>query len=145
MWYKKGKVTSKRQSLINKLDKVFSLYIRLRDSNANGYFFCISCGRMKAWSHADCGHYFSRARMNTRYDEKNCNAECSYCNRMSADHLDGYQANLMKKIGEKEFDLLRVRSNMVRKWYEWELEELIKYYKDKCKELAKTKNFPVKV
>lgn len=145
MWYKKGKITSRRQSLIRKLDTVFSLYIRLRDTNSNGYFFCISCGQMKSWYDADCGHYFSRARMNTRFDEKNCSAECKRCNRFSSDHLDGYRTNLIRKIGEDEFDKLHIRANMARKWSEFELEELVKYYKAKCKELAKTKNFPVKV
>lgn len=27
----------------------------------------------------DCGHYFSRRSMATRFNEDNCNAECSYC------------------------------------------------------------------
>lgn len=83
--------------------------------------------------------------MNTRFDEKNANSECRYCNRMSSDHLDGYRVNLIRKIGEKEYEKLRIRANMTRKFSEFELEELVKYYKSKCKELAKTKNFSVSV
>lgn len=145
MWYKKGKITSRRQSLISKLDKMFSLYVRLRDSNANGYFYCISCGQMKSWYDADCGHYFSRSRMNTRFDEENAHSECKACNRFSSDHLDGYRTNLIRKIGEDAYEKLRIRANMTRRWTEFELEELIKYYKAKAKELAKGKNFSVKV
>lgn len=100
---------------------------------------------MKSWYDADCGHYFSRARMNTRFDERNCHSECKACNRFSSDHLDGYRINLIRKIGEEEYEKLRIRANMTRKWSEFELEELIKYYKEKAKELAKYKNFQVKV
>lgn len=145
MWYKKGEITSRRQSLISKLDKIFSLYIRLRDSDPNGYFYCISCGQMKSWYDADCGHYFSRARMNTRFDERNCHAECKRCNRFLSDHLDGYKRNLVRKIGEEEYEKLRIRANITRRWAEYELEELVKYYRAKAKELVKEKNFSVKV
>lgn len=83
--------------------------------------------------------------MNTRWDERNCHAECSYCNRFDSSHLDGYKTNLVRKIGEEEYEKLRIRANMARKWSEWELEELIKYYKAKAKELAAGKNFAVKI
>lgn len=69
------------RTLIVKLDKVFSLYIRLRDSRAFGYrgFKCISCGQIKPFAKADCGHYYSRKNMATRFDEDNCHSECSQC------------------------------------------------------------------
>lgn len=75
-----GKKTASRTA-IERLDKIFSLYIRLRDSRAFGFkaFKCISCGQVKPFRMADCGHYFSRRHMSTRYDEDNCNSECSYC------------------------------------------------------------------
>lgn len=66
-------------TLVNKLDKVFSQYIRLRDAMPSGVFRCISCGQIKPIGKADCGHFYSRRHMSTRFDEDNCNAECSYC------------------------------------------------------------------
>lgn len=115
---------------VQRLDKVFSLYIRLRDSKAYGFkaFRCISCGRVKSFEYADCGHYYSRRNMATRFDEDNCHAECSYCNRFSADHLIAYRLNLVRKIGVQRFALLSVKSKSVRKWSVWELEELTKHY-----------------
>lgn len=125
----KGKKRS-TMSLITKLDRVFSLYIRLRDSRQFAYkgFRCISCGQVKPFAKADCGHYYSRKNMATRFDEDNCNSECSFCNRFDASHLIGYRENLIKKIGQQRFDLLRVKSNQTKKWSAFELEELIKYY-----------------
>lgn len=142
---KVGKAPKKRRSslptLVRKLDKVFSKYIRLRDSKAFGYrgFRCISCGQIKPISKADCGHYYSRAKMSVRFDEDNAHGECSFCNRFCADHLVGYRENLIKKIGQQRFDLLRVRANQTKKWSEFELTELIKYYTARVAEMEKEK------
>lgn len=130
-------------SLVAKLDKVFSQYIRLRDAMPGGYFRCISCGRIKLIQQADNGHYFSRRHMSTRFDEDNCNAECSYCNRFNAEHLDGYRENLIRKIGLQRFQLLSVRANETKKWSCFELEVLIKHYQGKVKELEKEKGIRI--
>ena len=75
-----GAKVKKKPNLIEKLDKVFSLFIRYRDAMPNGYFQCISCGQIKRFEQADCGHYINRQHMNTRFDEMNCNAQCRHCN-----------------------------------------------------------------
>jgi len=118
-----------RSSLLDKADKQFSRYIRLRDALPGGCFRCISCGRILPIGQADCGHYQSRRHMSTRFDEDNCHAECRYCNRFSADHLIGYRANLMRKIGPQRLALLEVKKNTTRKWADFELDELAKAYK----------------
>ena len=68
-------------SLVRKLDKVFSLYIRLRDSKPFGgkYFRCISCGQVKPFDQMDCGHFIGRMHMATRFDELNAHGECRNC------------------------------------------------------------------
>lgn len=78
---KASEVAKKRSKpdLVKKLDKVFALYIRLRDVMPNGYGRCISCGNIKHFSDLDCGHFYSRKHMGTRFDEDNCSAECKYC------------------------------------------------------------------
>lgn len=129
----------RKPDLVKKLDKVFSLYIRVRDAMPGGYFRCISCGQIKPFYKADCGHYFSRTNMSVRFDEDNCNAECSSCNRMKSDHLDGYRGNLISKIGQKRFDLLQFKKNQTKHWSDFELEELIKLYKEKARVLKQQK------
>jgi len=44
---KAGVTVKKKPDLKAKLDKEFSLFIRLRDAMPNGYFRCISCGQIK--------------------------------------------------------------------------------------------------
>ncbi len=128
-----------QSTLIKKLDKVFSRYIRLRDAMPSGVFRCISCGQIKPIEKADCGHYFSRRHMSTRFDEDNCNAECARCNRFDAEHLVGYRENLIRKIGTQRFALLEVKHNQTKKWSCFELEQLIKYYNALCEKLSKEK------
>lgn len=117
-------------ALVRKLDKVFSLYIRLRDSAAYNfkYFRCISCGQIKPFEQMDCGHFISRTHMATRFDEENAHGECRFCNRFSADHIIAYQRNLEAKIGKDRVDMLLVRGRMTKKWSAFELQLLIKHY-----------------
>ena len=131
-----GKVKIQRRTdYIKKLDRVFSEFIRLRDTMPNGMFRCISCGKIKPYSQADCGHYHSRTHMSTRFDEENANAECRSCNRFCADHLVGYRKNLIAKIGEHRYNVLEWRAHQTKKWSDFELKELIKNYQSKIKDL----------
>ena len=143
--YKKKKSTStkKKPNLITKLDKVFSQYIRLRDTMPNGYCKCISCGKIKSFSDIDAGHYFSRTHMGTRFDEDNVNGECTYCNRFYSSHLVGYQENLIRKIGIGRYDRLKLLASTPKHWCDFELEEMIKHYKEEVKRLSAIKGIKV--
>lgn len=117
-------------ALVRKLDKIFSLYIRLRDSAAYNYQFfrCISCGQIKPFEQMDCGHFISRTHQATRFDEENAHGECRFCNRFSADHIIAYQRNLEAKIGKDRVDMLLARGRITKKWSAFELQLLIKHY-----------------
>lgn len=138
---KAGVIIKKKPDLKAKLDKVFSLYIRLRDSKPFNYRFfkCISCGEIKPFEQADCGHFHSRRHLSTRFDEDNAHAECRACNRFSADHLINYEKNLIAKIGQQKFDLLKVKAAGTSKMSDFEYGQLIKYYKALNKKLRKEK------
>lgn len=127
------------RTLVDRLDTVFSRYIRLRDAMEGGMFRCISCGKIKPIEQADCGHFHSRTHMSTRFDEDNCHAECRYCNRFSADHIIGYRENLIRKIGEQRFKLLDIKAHETKKWSHFELEQLVKYYRALVQKLQKEK------
>lgn len=135
----------RKSDLVKKLDKVFSLYIRLRDVMPNGYFRCISCGRIKPFAEGDCGHYHSRTHMATRFEEDNCHLECRSCNRMSADHLIQYRENLITKIGFNRVERLNVLAHSTKHWLDSELEEKIDYYKKEVKRLSAMKGINVKI
>lgn len=130
-----GKPKSKSvASIVTRLDRVFSQYIRLRDSHDDETFACISCGRRLSLSYAQCGHYYPRANMSTRFDPDNCHAECIHCNCFDQNHLEGYRKNLIAKIGEGRVAELDRRAKETKKWSHYELEEMIEFYKERIKQ-----------
>jgi len=123
-----------------KLDRIFSEYIRMRDSYTEGggidrLFICISCDIQKVYSEADCGHFYGRANMTMRYDEENCNAQCVSCNQFKSGNPDGYKIGLKKKYGEDILEELQQRSIKITKLHPFEYEDLINKYQQKLKEL----------
>lgn len=131
--------------LVKKLDRVFAYYIRLRDIMPNGMGECISCGKIKPYRELDCGHFYGRTNMATRFDEDNCNCECRGCNRASSDHLIFYQENLIKKIGIARFSSLREKAHSTKKWEAEELQRMIDYYSKEVKRLSYEKGIHVNV
>ena len=154
--YKKKKKTSddapkerkprkkpEKPDLVKRLDKVFALYIRLRDVMPNGMGKCISCGKIKAYANLDAGHFYGRTNMATRWDEDNVNIECQYCNRCSSDHLIEYQENLIRKIGVARFDTLRLKAKSTKKWTDDELQKMIAHYTAEVHRLSRLKDIKV--
>lgn len=132
-----------KSSAVDKADRQFSRFIRLRDAIPGGAFKCISCGQFKRIEQADCGHFHSRKHMATRFDELNAHAECRACNRFSADHLIKYQENLIRLIGQEEFDKLNIRAKGIKQWSETDLKELSKHYKALADKLSKEKGINI--
>ena len=87
---RKGKsAMTERQSAMKAADKWFSEWIRLRDSDENGMAFCVTSRKRirKHWRDLDCGHYISRAKMATRYNERNAHAQSGSANRFQGGHF----------------------------------------------------------
>lgn len=60
-------------------DRVFSVWIRNRDS-IDGIATCCTCGARMPWQEIQNGHFVSRKHFVTRWDERNCAAQCAKCN-----------------------------------------------------------------
>ena len=132
---KKEKVKKQKEDLLTLQDylklaqQVFNKYIRLRDEG----LVCISCQKPPRKKNA--GHFYSQGgHSNVRFDEMNCHLQCEHCNSFLSGNLIEYGNNLIKKIGEHEFELLRNRAYDVKKWSKDELKKLIDEYKLKIKE-----------
>lgn len=117
------------------LDRIFSEFIRIRDSDSNGIIRCISCGKIVAWKESDCGHYINRKHNSTRYDEKNCNAQCRSCNRFDEGNIQGYRKGLIAKYGEYAVKILEMKKYNVCKMGQLEINVLGDEYKLKLKAL----------
>lgn len=127
-----------------KLDKVFSQYIRLRDMIPGTTIFrCISCGMIKPINQADCGHYINRQHMSTRYSEVNCNAQCRSCNRFDEGNIQGYRRGLVLKYGEARVCLLESTKYEMRKYSEFEYKALISHYQGEIKRILKERGLTI--
>lgn len=127
--------TKSLPKLKSELQLIFNEYIRLRDKDKP----CISCGEFKI---LQAGHYYPvKGYDGLRYDEDNCHGECSRCNCFDKSHLINYGRNLFDRIGTERIDALMDRADDYKKngkkWMRYEIEDMIKTYKQKVKELKK--------
>ena len=106
-----------RSFQIEKTQRVFNAYVRLRDSRMP----CISCARADEeidysgvggkW---DCGHYKTRgAYPELRFDERNASKQCKKCNggsgkysRKARSVKEGFDIGLLERYGQDRLDWL---------------------------------------
>ena len=122
-------------TLKSKLDKLFSEYIRRREADENGYVKCFTCGKIKHWKKQQCGHYYSRRFLSTRYDEMNCNVQCVQCNIFKEGNKPVFYQKLIEKYGEDKINLLYIKKDNTAKFTDTIYRILILEYKQKIKEL----------
>jgi len=112
----------------------FNEYIRTRDFGQP----CISCGR-NTGAKMNAGHYRTvGASKETRYDETNCHLQCEHCNSYLSGNIGEYKPRLIAKIGQAAFDRL-MGSHELKKWTREELQKLAADYRQKTRELIKTR------
>lgn len=116
------------------LDKWFGRYIRLRDTNADGVGICISCGEPKMFNQIDPGHFISRRHLSIRWNTKNVNGQCRYCNRFNEGEQANYEAGLEAKYGQGTADLLRVIKHKTFRISPFEKKALQDHYRSLVKE-----------
>ena len=123
-----------RSKLVKKLDVVFSQYIRLKDADSRGMVKCVTCGKVGHWKTGgmQCGHFMSRKHYSTRWDERNVGVQCCGCNMFRA----GEQYKFSKYLGDKLSEELFQKSQVITKFTNVELQELIDLYSAKVKKLS---------
>lgn len=119
-----------RKGLINKLDRIFSEYIRKRDANKKGICKCITCQREFKWNDIDAGHFISRKEMATRWDEQNVAAQCKHCNRFRYGRQYQFSLSLDQKCPGISKELYN-KSKEVVKFSMIDLQEMVDLYKQK--------------
>lgn len=127
---------------VKAMDKVFSQYIRLRDTLPNyiePVFICCSCGQMKPYAMADAGHFINRRWMSLRWREDNVHAQCSSCNRFDEGNSVGYTLFMIKKYGQEHVEMLMALKHQTQKWTDFELKLLEQEYKQKIKDLTNSR------
>jgi 5-methylcytosine-specific restriction endonuclease McrA len=115
--------------------KHYSLFIRLRDADENGMSQCFTCGRVHHYKEMNASHFISRRHMATKYDERNVNSCCVYCNKWLYGNLLVYQRNLDRKYGHGTAIKLEMQSKQTKKLSQFEIKALSDHYRVESKKL----------
>jgi len=116
----------------------FSKMIRARDE-VNGLFKCPTCGRWQPIDQADAGHYITRARKATMFDEKNVHAQCRHCNRFQEGNHFLYRKWLVDKFGAEEVEAMELRARIGSGYSTADLLLLAKEYRARTKAIKERK------
>ena len=123
-----------RGKLVRKLDSVYSQYIRLKDS-VGGDATCVTCGITKPWKELQNGHFYTRGRYSTRWDDDNCHVQCYRCNVALKGNYIAYTKYMINRYGMDFVDELERKSLNSEKITTVGLAELIQFYQDKVNEM----------
>ncbi len=90
---------------------IFSLYIRLRDSNNDGIGRCFTCGTPKHYTRADCGHGLPRQHKKTKYSLQNNHLQCKHCNGFKGGMREKYMAEMDKRYGAGTWERMEIEAH----------------------------------
>jgi len=135
---------TKKSSLDKILDIWYSRYIRLRDSDGE-FGACCSCVFVDNINNLDNGHFISRTKKATKYDERNTNLQCKRCNSYLKGNLIDYAIFLENKYGYGIVQELKEKSKKLCKLGDDFYEKNIQYYKRECKKLDVKNIFNYKI
>lgn len=116
------------KSLVEELDRVFSIFIRTRNMNADGLVKCFTCGDFKHWRKGDCGHYVSRDNKPLRWHEINCQFQCKHCNITLKGNYPAFAHALTRVYGKQILDQLEIIKHNTMKLDRGKLKILIQLY-----------------
>ena len=113
------------------LDKVFSLYIRLRHASKDGIVKCFTCDKTAHYKKMHAGHFMSRKHYATRWNEDNVQVQCVKCNLFGQGEQYAFGKLLDIRIAEGKAEELQELSRTTVKYMRFEYEDMIKFYKEK--------------
>jgi hypothetical protein len=122
---------AKLSTLIDKADRLASLYIRQKHADHAGYVTCISCDTVLHWKDAHCAHYIERGKKASRWLEENLKPACCGCNTFNKEfHMREYTLKMIDLYGREFVDSLRESAKRTLGATEVRMlaEEAIEYY-----------------
>ena len=124
-----------KKKLKEKLDRLFSQFVRIRDADDHGNIVCASCNVVLPWKKSHAGHFISRSCHSVRWNEQNVNGQCPKCNLWSQGQQYAHSLTIDKKYGEGTAERLYRESKKTKQYTEADYEILIEEYKEKVKQL----------
>ena len=132
------KKTKTKQYYKNIFDRIFSKYIRLRDSDQYWIITCPLCWQKVPIKRAQNMHFVHRNITKYRFDENNCFAGCYRCNVTLHGNYAVYTLFMINKFWKEFVEKILNDKSLFEVWID-RYQEKIEEYKHKIKELLKTK------
>ena len=100
-----GEIPKDKKDWRVEADKWFARFIRMRDtypdSDGHRQGACVTCYRPKWLHELQCGHWIRRENWGTRFDERNCHAQCAYCNGFRGGMEQEHEEQIIKRYGQE--------------------------------------------
>lgn len=121
------------------------LKAKLIATDENGYGKCVSCGEVKSWGEFNGGHFQPKGRCynGACLDPRNVHLQCTTCNLFHGGNPAGYVKYMQEEYGDDVFEELFLLSKKTTSLET--AEKFIIECREECKNLAKDKNFNVKI
>ena len=117
-----------RSKIVKELDSAFSKFIRNRDSDGE-LCTCSTCGVQKPIKQMQAGHFMSRSKYSTRWDEENVHAQCAGCNMWKQGRQYEMSIYIDQKFYDGKADELLRKSNTIEKFSDGDLIFMTEHYK----------------
>jgi len=127
------------QKLEDKLWDIFSVFIRLRDTDKDGNGQCFTCRKPIHWSKGDCGHGIGRQHKAVKFNECNNHLQCKHCNGFEEGRKDLYKEQMNKKYGAYTWERMEVASKQRADFSAPLLKNNIEYYTEQVNNLKAAK------
>lgn len=125
--------------LVKDLDKIFSVFIRIRNADENGMVTCFTSGKVMHWKKSQAGHFISRRKYPTRWDDINTQVQSVSENVFNQGNAPVFAINLDKKYGPGTSESLVMKSHNKMKLERFTLNYLIGEYNNRVTNIAKEK------
>jgi len=139
----KAKEKSPLAKLENKLWDIFSVFIRLRDTDENGVGKCFTCGKPLHWQKGDCGHGIPRQHKAVKFNEWNNHLQCKKCNGFEGGRQDLYKENMNKRYGPQTWEKMEIAAKQRHDWTPQLLQNNILYYTQEVERMKRDKGMIV--
>lgn len=126
--------------LTKKLDRIFSVYVRLSGTDKSHRTPCFTCDKIMHWREIQCGHFQSRRYYSTRFHELNCKPQCYACNIGLSGNQYIFGINLDTIHGVGTALSMVQKSREVKKFTSQEMMDMIAHYEAQVEKLRKELN-----
>lgn len=126
-------------SLKNRLDRIFSVFIRIRDADNNGYCRCHKLWEDRALERGRLRTFRQPVTYGYQIQREKLQRSSRSCNRFDEGNNIGYAKGLINKYGIKVINELEVKKHSISKLSAFDYQLMIEDYKKRIKDLRDQK------